>query len=97
VRCRMRLLHQTAEKHCLCKQALSPTYASSFVQDIKNVLITERPSLGQAALELRATHQLHFFKNWPQAYLKSPNHSVGPTATRDLRRPLKEEELTNIT
>jgi hypothetical protein len=33
-----------------------PTEASSFAQDEKSISITERPSLGQAALELRARH-----------------------------------------
>jgi hypothetical protein len=33
-----------------------------FLQDGKNVSITERPSLGLAALELRASPQPDFFK-----------------------------------
>jgi hypothetical protein len=36
----------------------SPTSAGSFTQDVKNISITERPSLCQAALDLRAKPQL---------------------------------------
>jgi hypothetical protein len=42
--------------------ALSPTQASSFAQGVKNVSITERPSLGQAALQLWAAPQLNLLR-----------------------------------
>jgi hypothetical protein len=50
---------------------LSHSKASSFVEDVKNVSITERPSLGQAALELRATPQLLFLGTG----LQRPSHT----------------------
>jgi hypothetical protein len=36
------------------------------MQNEKHALITERPSLGQAALELRATPELHFLRTSPR-------------------------------
>jgi hypothetical protein len=39
-----------------------PDLSKFDVQDVKHVKITERPSVGQAALEPRATPQLDFLR-----------------------------------
>jgi hypothetical protein len=47
---------QGGSKNKLCSGTCKarPKLGSSFAQDVKNVSITERPSLGHAALELGA-------------------------------------------
>jgi hypothetical protein len=47
------------------KHSVSKPKLARFAQDVKNVSTTERPSLDQAALDLRATPGLNFIKITP--------------------------------
>jgi hypothetical protein len=68
-----------SQNKSLFRNLPSPTLATLFPEDVKNVPMTKRRSLGNAALELRATLQLEVFcKNRAQSVTTARyEHYVG--------------------